>query len=166
MATPLRKVYPRLDVPLLLFAATASFPVGLGLPMMRVEKLVVFENEFSVVSGIAALFRNGHLGLGAILLAFSVLFPAAKLVVLWLVWFGGLARAERRRLLRHLKALGKWSMLDVFVVAISVVAVELGPIASVVPLWGIYVFAASVLLSMVATMAIERLTERADKAGL
>lgn len=166
MATALRKVWPgRPDVWLLLAAATATFPVGLALPMMRVEKLL-FGNEFSVLSGIVALFQNGHWGLGAILLAFSVLFPAAKLAVLWLVWVGGLARAERRRLLEHLKALGKWSMLDVFVVALSVVAVELGPIASVTPLFGIYLFAASVLLSMVVTIVIERLTERADKAGL
>src|SRR5258706_7683927 len=166
MATPLRRLYPRrVDVPLALLAATVSLGVGLVLPIMRVEKLL-FENEFSVLSGISALFREGYWGLGALILVFSVLFPIAKLVVVWLIWGGGLARAERRRLLARLKTLGKWSMLDVFVVALSVVAVKLGSLAQVVPLAGVYVFAAAVLASMVATVLVERLTARADKAGL
>lgn len=63
MATALRRVWPgRHDVWLLLAAATATFPFGLALPMMRVEKLLL-GNELSVLSGIVALFQSSHWGL-------------------------------------------------------------------------------------------------------
>ena len=53
---------------------------------------------------------------------------------------------------------GKWSMLDVFVVAILVVAVKLGAIANVEMRYGLYAFAASVLITMFITARIVFLT--------
>jgi paraquat-inducible protein A len=55
---------------------------------------------------------------------------------------------------------GKWSMLDVFVVAVLVVAVKLGAIADVEMRFGLYAFAASVLLTMFITARIVALTNR------
>jgi paraquat-inducible protein A len=64
---------------------------------------------------------------------------------------------------------GKWSMLDVFVVAVLVVAVKLGAIADVEMRFGLYAFAASVLLTMFITSRIVGLTNhsslRADAQG-
>jgi len=50
---------------------------------------------------------------------------------------------------------GKWSMLDVFIVAILVVSVKLGAIASVEMRYGLYAFATAVVLKMY-TAAINR----------
>jgi paraquat-inducible protein A len=55
---------------------------------------------------------------------------------------------------------GKWSMLDVFVVAVLVVAVKLGAIADVDMRYGLYAFAASVLLTMYITSRIVSLTNQ------
>ena len=61
---------------------------------------------------------------------------------------------------------GKWSMLDVFVVAVLVVAVKLGTLASVEMRYGLYFFSAAVLLTMFVTARVVRLTEsiKADMA--
>jgi paraquat-inducible protein A len=47
-------------------------------------------------------------------------------------------------------------MLDVFVVALTIVSVKLGALATAQPRPGIYVFTASVLLSMIATVQAEK----------
>ena len=53
---------------------------------------------------------------------------------------------------------GKWSMLDVFVVAVLVVTVKLGAIASVEARYGLYAFTVAVFLTMYVTARVVRLT--------
>jgi paraquat-inducible protein A len=54
---------------------------------------------------------------------------------------------------------GKWSMLDVFVVAVLVVTVKLGAIANVEMHYGLYFFSAAVILTMIITARIVKLTD-------
>jgi hypothetical protein len=109
--------------------------------------------SFSLVGGTIHLFRGGDLFVGTIILAFSVIFPAAKLTALGFSLPAKHAAAERY--LGLLEQLGKWSMLDVFVIATLVVCFKGFPGGSHVEVeWGIYVFAASVILSMFATRAM------------
>jgi paraquat-inducible protein A len=65
------------------------------------------------------------------------------------------------RLEKHLHWMhlyGKWSMLDVFVVAVLVAAVKLGAIASVELRFGLYAFATAVVLTMYVTARVVSLT--------
>lgn len=140
----------------LLFLTTVLLLLGLFLPMLTLQKLVVFENTFSVVSGIVALAQGGSYGLAVVLFLFSVVFPLAKLGVLWAIWAGEVRGRRKERLLHRLHALGKWSMLDVFVVALMIVSVKLGALATAEPRPGIYVFTVSVVLSMAATVEAEK----------
>ena len=110
---------------------------------------------FSVVSGIVALWRHGDPGIAALLGAFSVAFPVVKLAVLG-YGRGKVAAGGRTGwafdLAHHA---GKFSMLDVAVIAVLVVAVKGMPGGTaVLPGWGLWAFAASVLLSMVAGMLL------------
>jgi paraquat-inducible protein A len=94
-----------------------------------------------------------------IIAGFSVVLPILKLVLLFRIL--GLDHLERDRLAHYLHWMhlyGKWSMLDVFVVAILVVAVKLGAIADVQMRFGLYAFAASVLLTMFVTARVVALT--------
>jgi paraquat-inducible protein A len=59
-----------------------------------------------------------------------------------------------RRFLHLMHQYGKWSMLDVFVVALLVVAVKLGAVASVETHYGLYAFGSAVLLTMVITARV------------
>ena len=65
-------------------------------------------------------------------------------------------------LIRHLHWMhlyGKWSMLDVFVVAVLLASVKLGALAQVQIHSGLYAFAASVLLTMLITARVTYLTQ-------
>jgi paraquat-inducible protein A len=110
---------------------------------------------FSLVGGMWHLLRDGELFVGGVILLFSVVFPAAKLATLAMSFRAEKGAAERH--LGWLEQLGKWSMLDVFVVAALVVCFKGFPGGSHVRVeWGIYVFAASVVLSMLASREMHR----------
>jgi paraquat-inducible protein A len=67
---------------------------------------------------------------------------------------------QRKRLLYYLSILGKWSMLDVFVASIIIVAVKLGVLASAKVEKGIYFFGMSIFLAMIITTLEYNLTHR------
>ena len=54
---------------------------------------------------------------------------------------------------------GRWAMLDVMVVAVLIVTVKLGAIASIQVHYGLYVFGAAVMLIMLITHRVVKLTE-------
>ena len=141
--------------------ALAAVLLGLGLvaPVITLERFVFVENTFSVLSGIAQLFDQGQYFLFLLISAFSVGLPIAKLALLYRI-VSTRYRERERRYLHWLHAYGRWSMLDVFVVAVLVVAVKLGAIAQVHMRYGLYAFALSVLLTMVITARVATLANR------
>ncbi len=62
-----------------------------------------------------------------------------------------LSDAKLKRYLHLMHEYGRWAMLDVMVVAILIVTVKLGAIASIKVHIGLYVFGAAVLLIMLVT---------------
>ena len=156
----------RLHVPLLLLLSAGLLIAGLLLPVLRTEKLVFWEDSYSIWTGILALVEERYYVLAAILFLFSMVFPIAKLIMLGFVWFARFEPTTRARMLRRLEIAGRWSMLDVFVVAVFIVATQLGGLISAEPRAGLYLFAAAVLVSMVTTMIIEKLASRADGKGI
>lgn len=150
-ACALRKLVRREWIgPTLLLLAIGTLPVGMLLPLLEVEKMWFWESRYSVLSGIAGLWEGGELLLALVLLAFSVLFPIFKLGTLVVLWWRPMTSEVRATWLNRLEWLGRWSMLDVFAVAILVVAAKLGILAECRPQSGVYVFGSAVLLSMFA----------------
>lgn len=147
-------------MPLGLAAALALLIAGLVLPVMRIERLIFWEDYYSIVTGAISLLENGHPLLAIILFAFSVVFPNAKLVGLLGVWFVPLEEARRARIIRWVDILGRWSMLDVFVVAVMIVLTQSKSFLDAEARAGLYVFSAAVALSMVMTLEMERLAKR------
>ena len=136
-------------VNLLLLCAVGLLLYGLQAPILTLEKFYLFSNTVSLLSALQTLAQEAEWGLFALIGSFSVVFPLLKILMLILVWnldpaFG----ARHRRHLRWLATYGKWSMLDVFVVALLVVSVKLGSLAEVRVEAGIYAFASSVVLTM------------------
>ena len=161
MAKSLQECYPRrFEVPLLILLSFVLLMIGLSLPLMRVEKMVFWKNDYSVIKGVKALWEQGQYALASILFFFSVIFPNLKLAGLSYIWFVRLGEQKREVLLNWLGVLGKWSMLDVFVVAILIVLVKLGTLANIQPQQGVYWFAAAILLSMIASMHIDSLARK------
>ena len=128
--------------------ALALLVAGVTVPTMTIETLPLFEEDVSVLGGLAVLWDDGHYALFAVLLVFSLVFPAAKLLLALWVWF--VARWQPTppvRLMVALDRLAKWSMLDVFVIAVVVAAVNVAIIGDVFVQPGLYCFTGSVLLS-------------------
>ena len=144
---------------LLIAVACVLLAIGLVAPIITLEKFVIIENTFSVLSGVAELLREGQWFLFLLIGGFSIVLPVLKLSVLYLLVSKRLARTRRlHQYLHWMHLYGKWSMLDVFVVAILVVAVKLDAIADVQMRYGLYAFAGSVLITMFITARIVVLT--------
>ena len=153
-----------------IWGAALLLLVGLVSPIITLSKFVLIENTFSVVSGTLELLLEGQIFLFLIIAGFSVVLPILKLAVLYrIVSKSEAMKGSVRKQLHWMHLYGKWSMLDVFVVAVLVVAVKLGAIADVDMRYGLYAFAASVLLTMFITSRIVSLTnqplQRTDTHG-
>ncbi len=134
---------------------------GLFAPIITLNKFILIENTFSVFSGTVELLKEGQLFLFILIAGFSIVVPLLKLAVLHTLLTSKETAAKNiDRYLHWMHLYGKWSMLDVFVVAVLVVAVKLGAIASVEMRYGLYLFAAAVVLTMVVTARVVKLTEK------
>ena len=153
----------RVDVPLLILSAFILLGTGLSLPLFHVTQMVFWKGSYSVITSIQELFKQKEYFLGGIILLFSVVFPITKLLSLFVLWTAKLSDPKRLAGLRWLEFLGKWSMLDVLILALTIVAVKLKSLATVRPQEGVYVFSVAILLSMIATMQIEYLSRKASK---
>lgn len=139
----------------LLLVTTALLVLGLTLPSLRTES-VLSSSAHSILGGIKDSFVTGNIFLGLVILCFSVIFPTLKLFTLVVIWTRDVDQDEEEKKILWLAVLGKWSMLDVWVVAIFVGAVRLGVLAGFEAEPGIYVFAGAILGTMVCTFVMER----------
>lgn len=147
--------------PGMVFLSAGLLVTALFLPFMTIQKLFG-DDPYSLPASIRELWTSNHQGLAIIIFLFSIVFPFTKLTGLALLWFRRTDSEKRKRLLNWLSLLGKWSMLDVFVTAILIVLIKAGSLVDAVAELGIYVFAAAILLSMIASITIERLARKAD----
>ena len=145
---------------LLVILASLLFAVGIFAPMLTISQLVIIRSSFSVYSGVVELLRNGHIVLFLVVTGFSIVIPVLKLWVLFRLTAQRPPEAPAmQRMLALMHEYGRWAMLDVMVVAVLIVAVILGTIASLQVHYGLYLFGAAVLLIMLITGQVIRLTD-------
>jgi len=143
---------------------TAVFlALGLVSPIITLKKFVLIENTFSVLGGVLELLMEGQFFLFILILGFSVVLPVLKIGVLYKLLSAKVRSSETMdKYLHWMHLYGKWSMLDVFIVALLVVAVKLGAIASVEMRYGLYFFALAIVLTMYVTARVVTLTDDID----
>ncbi|MGB2662098.1 MAG: paraquat-inducible protein A [Candidatus Omnitrophota bacterium] len=160
----LREIYPkRYEIPFLLVLSGGLLVFGLTLPVLTLKEMLVMKSTFSVLTGIANLWKDKQPVLAGIIVLFSVIFPITKLSVLLCIWGIRLTEKQRKTIMHWIEMLGKWSMLDVFVVAVTVVAVKFGFMIHAEPRVGVYVFASSILVAMGTAGWMGRLIEKTEK---
>jgi paraquat-inducible protein A len=154
---------------LLLAAAVLYVPANL-LPVMTVISLGRGQPS-TILSGVEELASSGMWPLAALVFVASITVPVLKLASLtWLLissYRGTFARLRQRtRLYRVIEVIGRWSMIDVFMVSILTALVRMGALASVRPGPGVLSFCAVVILTMVAAMVFDTrlMWDRADAA--
>ncbi|MFP3888681.1 paraquat-inducible protein A [uncultured Ralstonia sp.] len=143
---------------LVLAAALLYIPANL-LPVMHSTSLGRSEDD-TILSGVAYFWTSGDWGLAAIVFIASVMVPMLKLAILVLQTIAAHRRSawrplERTRLYRIVEFVGRWSMLDVFVVALTVALVHFGSFAVIAAGPGALAFGAVVVLTMLASMQFD-----------
>jgi paraquat-inducible protein A len=135
-------------LPVLLVAAPVLYALGIILPLVTLEKLYFFEDRPSLIGFVSALARNGDLGLALLVALFSIVFPLAKMVAVAAESLA--AEAGRGWLARLVPFLSKWSMMDVMLVAILIVAAKTSGFANAFTEPGLWCYAGSTLATTVA----------------
>jgi paraquat-inducible protein A len=161
----LRELYPgRLWVAVLLLGTIACLLAGQVLPGVTLEAIGRETEHYSVMGGVIDLWRLGHPLLATVLFCFSIVFPSLKLLALCWMWFRPMPARGRAQLGHWLKALGKWSMLDTFVVAALIGSVQLSRVITAAKATAepaVYFFATAILLSIFLSFVIGSLADRA-----
>jgi paraquat-inducible protein A len=140
----------------LLIAAFALYIPANILPVMETRSMFGVQQD-TIMSGVAFLWTSGSWVLACVVFLASVTVPLLKLISLALlvvsVHFGAHWRPRQRtQLYRLLELIGRWSMLDVYVVTLLVALVQAQSLASILPGPGVVAFGAVVVLSMLAAM--------------
>ncbi|MDE0855878.1 MAG: paraquat-inducible protein A, partial [Nevskia sp.] len=142
----------------LIAAAILYIPANV-LPVMRTSTLLGSDDN-TILSGVVELWSSGAWDLAVIVFVASVAVPLMKVACLSLLLLSSrrpLARwrRERTRIYRMVEFIGRWSMLDVFVVALLLSLVRFGILAEVRAGPGIVAFCAVVVLTMLASMSFD-----------
>ena len=129
------------------------------LPVLSLTRLGSPHTD-TILSGVRALYHDGHWGIALIVFTASLVVPLLKLLSLAVLIQAARTRATARRrgltkLYAFVKFIGRWSMLDVFLVAFLTGAVQFGALASVRPEPGLGAFAAAVVLTIFATESFD-----------
>jgi paraquat-inducible protein A len=114
----------------------------------------------TIMGGVIELAENHLWGLAILVFLASVAVPLLKLAILTsiLVLTGRGSPAYlrwRTRMFKVVRAIGRWSMIDVFMVTIFVGLLHMGPLSNVSPDAGSMAFASVVVLTMLATEALD-----------
>lgn len=143
----------------LLIAAYVLYVPANMLPIMETRSLFGAQQD-TILSGVVYLWGSGSWALAMIVFAASIVVPMLKMLLLTLLLVGVQFRIRspalpQARVYRLLELIGRWSMLDVYVVAILVALVQAQSLATILPGPGVLAFGAVVVLSMMATMAFD-----------
>jgi paraquat-inducible protein A len=142
----------------ILVIALAFLPLGLLLPVLETTRLWVFKTSYSLIDTVHALVEEGELALGLFIALFSIVTPSVKAVAV-IALHRRPAGSGAGALARWVERLGKWSLTDVLVIALLIVlASGTGLRLAAEP--GLWFFAASAVLLMVASDLVVRDLER------
>ena len=143
----------------LLVAATVCYVPANVLPVMHVAGPGGSQAD-TILSGVLAMFAAGWYVVGVLIFFASITVPLLKILILYGLALSVGSRSrwrprDRSRLYRVVEIIGRWSMLDMFVVSLTVALVQLGALANVEPGTGATFFAAVVVLTIFAAQSFD-----------
>jgi len=114
----------------------------------------------TILGGVRELIDVGEWPLAALVFFASIVVPVMKIAGLAILMLGIQMRAERRRrdrtrLYRIIERIGRWSMIDVFMLSLLVALLQFGAIVSVHPGIGAVAFVSVVILTMLAARTFD-----------
>ncbi|MCG6895174.1 MAG: paraquat-inducible protein A [Desulfobacteraceae bacterium] len=143
----------------LLFASAIFFVPANILPIMEVTFLGNVETS-TIMDGIVYFFQHGPWAIGLIIFTASVLVPSFKIIGLAIIllslhfrWHSWLR--HKTVMFRFITFIGRWSMLDIFVIALLCVLMNFASLSSVTPAPAAAYFCAVVVLTMLAAGTLD-----------
>ena len=137
-------------------------------PMLLTNTLVE-HSESTIVGGVFELIHHGNFGIALIVFVASVVIPLGKFMAVAYLAISVQRRStlnqhQRHRLFEVVEFIGRWSMIDVFVVAILSALVQLDSLATINPGIAAFSFAISVVFTMLSAQSFDaRLIWDADR---
>jgi len=143
----------------LILAAFVFYIPANVLPITTVVSLGKAQSD-TIMSGVIYFIATGMWPIALIIFVASVLVPLLKLVLLTFLLVtvqrkSSWRQKDRTRIYRITEVVGRWSMVDIFVVTILVALVNLGALASIQARSGAIFFAAVVIITMLAAMSFD-----------
>ena len=143
----------------LMAAAAALYIPSHLLPVMTVVEIGVVTPS-TIIGGMMTFWRSGAYPIALVIFAASILIPLLKIASLsWLCAAAGgwvhPSPAALGRISWFTELLGRWSMIDIFVVGILVSLLQLGNYMAITPGPGALAFAGVVVLTMFAAMRFD-----------
>ena len=144
----------------LILAAVLLYIPANVLPIMTVVRFGQGDPH-TILGGVQELVHGGQWPLAALVFFASIVVPMLKLVGLSYLaisvqWRSKWRARDRTRLYRIVESVGRWSMIDIFVISILVALVQLGAVATIAPGAGASFFAAVVVITMVAAEGFDQ----------
>lgn len=132
-------------------AGLIFYPLAISLPVMSLERFG-HRSDASVWGGSLGLLREGELLIGFVVFACSVVLPLFKLLALLLLLSRVVPLRTRHRATtyRVIEWTGRWGMLDVLLIAVTVAWVKLGDVVQVHAGPGALLFLGCVSMSLLA----------------
>ncbi|QOT79412.1 paraquat-inducible protein A [Cupriavidus basilensis] len=142
----------------LLAAYLLYIPANL-LPVMVTQSILGTQRD-TIMSGVIYLWLSGSHVLALLVLIASIVVPLLKMMILTLLLISVRRRStwrirEQTRLYALVEVIGRWSMLDIFVVALLASLVQVGALATITPGGGALAFASDVVLTMLASLSFD-----------
>jgi len=138
--------------------AFCLFWPAITLPILQVERLG-HRHQSSILGGTYELLAQGSWFVGGVVLLFSIIFPLLKLVLLLELSILKLSQRRCRGVTYQLvEQAGKWSMMDVMLLAFLVMLVKLGKLVQFHFGPAVIAFVSCVVLSMVASLCFDPTT--------
>ncbi|MFT3802745.1 MAG: paraquat-inducible protein A [Burkholderiaceae bacterium] len=143
----------------LLIAAMILYVPANVLPIMNTSSLLGTQSD-TIISGVVFFWTSGSWPLALLVFFASVMVPMLKMLALGvLVWTTHRRSAwqprERIKLYRLVEFVGRWSMLDIYVIAITSGLVQMGPLATITAGPAAFAFGLVVILTMLAAMQFD-----------
>ena len=136
-------------------AALVLYFPAITLPMLVIRRLG-YEHSSSLISGTWELLSHGEWFVGLVVFLFSVVLPLVKIVLLLELSLLEVShRHHRAATYRWMEQLGKWSMMDVLLVALLVMLVKLGNMIQFEIGPAVWAFGLCVVMSMIGSMSFD-----------
>ena len=143
---------------LLLTSVLLYIPANL-MPIMVTETLGSAYPS-NIMAGVIVLWADGSYPVALVIFIASIMVPTLKMLAIgWLCWDAS-GRGQRdshkmHKIYEVVEFVGRWSMIDVFVIAVLSALVRMGQLMNVYPAWGAVLFAMVVIITMIAAMTFD-----------